>query len=470
MTGLLFRDAEVGCRTYDVAVDEGQVVAVGSNLAPPSPSSTVIDAAGDALLPGLHDHHLHLLALAARSSSVRLGPPEVRSAADLDRVIRSADGAAPPGSWMRGVDHDSSIGGPLDRARLDALAPGRPVRVQHRSGACWTLNSAGLAALPLGSAPDGVELDGDGAPTGRLWRLDRWLHDHLPTYGTSDLGAVGRKLVARGVTGVTDATPFADPTDYEVLANAVRSDALPCKVVVTGGIGLAGVAVPTPLRPGPVKVIIADHQDPDVESLTADIARAHATGRPVAVHCVTAAAIAIALAAWDGARPMPGDRVEHGSIIAPGAVGRLADLGITVVTQPAFVHDHGDRYLAEVETSDRPDLYRCRSLLDGGVAVGGSTDAPYGDADPWQAIATAMDRRTASGRPVGAGEALPGNRALDLFLSPLEAAGGPPRSVRPGAPADLCLLDRPLASALADPTDVAVRTTVVEGRCVHWGG
>src|SRR5207302_3851661 len=175
----------------------------------------------------------------------------------------------------------------------------------------------------------------------------------------------------------------------------------------------------------------------------------HGAGRSVAVHCVTRVALVLALAAWETAGVAPGDRVEHGAVVPPDLALRLAELGLTVVTQPGFVRARGDSYLVEVAAEDRPWLYPCASLLAAGVAVGGSTDAPFGDPDPWRSIAAAVDRRTAAGAVLGEGERLTPERALALFLSPLDDSGGPPRRVAPGAAADLCLLDRPLAQALA---------------------
>jgi predicted amidohydrolase YtcJ len=48
-------------------------------------------------LPGLHDHHVHLRALAA-AASVSFGPPRTRTAAELAARLRAAD-ADHPGPW-----------------------------------------------------------------------------------------------------------------------------------------------------------------------------------------------------------------------------------------------------------------------------------------------------------------------------------------------------------------------------------
>ena len=95
-----------------------------------------------------------------------------------------------------------------------------------------------------------------------------------------------------------------------------------------------------------------------------------------------------------------------------------------------------------------------------------ATDAPYGPADPWRAMAAAVDRRTAAGVVLGSDERIAARRALDLFLGPPDAPAGPPRRIEVGAAADLCVLDRPLADALEDLAAVRVTATLVAGRLV----
>jgi predicted amidohydrolase YtcJ len=98
--------------------------------------------------------------------------------------------------------------------------------------------------------------------------------------------------------------------------------------------------------------------------------------------------------------------------------------------------------------------------------VAGSTDAPFGDPDPWRAMAAAVDRRTRAGAVLGAEERLEPAHALDLFLGPPDRPGGRARAVVPGAPADLCLLDAPLVEVLAAPSADRTAATIVAGRVV----
>lgn len=460
MSALVLRRAEVDGAPVDVRIEGGMVSALGA-AGSMGGADVVIDCGGGALLPGLHDHHLHLLSMAAMAESVDVSR-------DLDRAIASAHRSAPPGAPIRAVHYDEVEEGPLDRWRLDALAPGRPVRVQHRSGALWVLSTAALEQVGARDASEpGVERDHLDRPTGRLFRLDSWLRERMPRQAPPDLAAVGRRLASCGVTGVTDCTPAASSEYFAPIADAVRSGALPVTVTVTGAPALSAVRPPPPLRRGPVKVIIADQALPPLDEVCRSMAEAHRAGRAVAVHCVTRSGLWLAIAGWRAVGPAPGDRVEHASVTPPEAVAALCALGVTVVTQPAFLAVRGDAYLAEVEPADQPDLYRCASLLEAGVPVGGSTDAPFGPDDPWCAIRCAVERRAPSGERVGSDRGLDPARAMALFLGPPERPGGPARRVAPGAPADLCLLDVPLRTALLEPSRRHVAMTIAAGRLTY---
>jgi predicted amidohydrolase YtcJ len=432
---VLFRDVEVDGRRCDVRVDGDTLGAVDEALS--GQDSDVIDGDGGALLPGLHDHHVHLLAMAAADRSVQLAG--LLDDAALADALRTADQSLPRGAWLRAVGWH---GPDLDRAILDAAVPDRPVRVQHRSGALWVLNSRALEAI-------GVD-----EPLGRLFRMDDVLRARIPADEPPDVAAAGRRLFSYGVTGVTDATPTERADDIALLART----------------GLDVLAMSAPTLPfdgnGPAKILLADHSLPALDDLVDQMRIARADSRRIAVHCVTAAALVLALAAWDAVGIEPGDRVEHGSVIPDDLVPVLAGNELTVVTQPNFVAERGDDYLAEVDTADQPFLYRCRSLLDAHVPVAFGTDAPFGDPDPWKAIAAATHRRTASGKSVLPKEAVDPQTALERFLSPAWAPGGPPRRVEHRAPADLVLLHAPLTDVLANPSADAVRMTMRAGEVV----
>lgn len=410
-------------------------------------ADVVVDAAGGALLPGLHDHHVHLMALAAWRESVDLG------ATSLEDALRDAPGQG----WLRVVGYHESVHGELDRDRLDALVPHRPVRVQHRSGQAWILNSRALDALGADVlAAEGVERDPSGRPTGRVFRMDDVLRARAGGR-FPDLAGAAAALAARGVTAVTDMTPLRDVEELAALARAAAEPGFPVEVTVTGDAALADADVGVPR--GPVKVVLDEARLPGLDELVAAFRAARRAGRTIAVHCVTRAELVLALAAWDVVGTVPGDRVEHAAVVPVELVAALRDRGLIVVTQPSLLAARGDQYLADVDPDDREGLWRCGTLLAAGVGVAGSSDAPYGDPDPWRGIAAAVERRTPSGRVIGPDDRLPARRALDLWLTPLDDPAGTPRRIEVGAPAALCLLTEPLDVALRDPAAVEVRAT-----------
>lgn len=470
MTPLVFRQVEVDGRRIDVSIDRGRIAAAAPSLPIPR-SAEVIDGWGGALLPGLWDHHIHLVALAAARRSVFAGPPDVTTLekfADLLRNARSPE-ARP---WIRAVGYHESVAGLMDRDLLDGIVDDVPVRVQHRSGAMWVFNSAAIDLLALDrlSYP-GLERDINGRATGRLFGGDRWLRERIAAAGLREpkpeLSTVGRELVRFGVTGVTDATPQLHVGDLDLLAHAVTIGTLPQRVMVMCAPPLLESECPQPLQPGPVKVLLADHALPSLDQVAGWIDAAHCNARPIAIHCVTRVSLVLALTALDVAGVHPGDRIEHGAVIPPELISQLSLKGLTVVTQPNFVAERGDEYLTDVDPDDRPHLWPCRTLLDAGVAVAGSTDAPFGHPDPWRAITAASDRRTRSGQILGSRERIPTAQALALFLGSAGDPGGAPRSVAPGRVADLCLLDAPLSIALGEPAAERVRMTIIAGNIVH---
>jgi predicted amidohydrolase YtcJ len=372
-------------------------------------------------LPGLADHHIHLRAAAAARRSLDLGGADLGAADD--------DGGT---NWLRVI----GAGVELTRADLDDRWPHRPVRVQHRSGALWTLNSAALATLRPGASEQELR-------SGQFWRSAARLRSLLDVDHESDLPGLGAQLAAFGVTHVTDATPdfIGAPVPQHVLSLGADSQ-------------------------GPRKIVIPDHKAPDLDGLVAHIRTAHDAGRGVALHVISAVAMAVAIAALREAGSMEGDRIEHAAVCSDDAAQALAELDVTVVTQPSIVARHGAAYLADSPTDERPLLWRYAGLQRIGVRVALSSDAPYGDIDPWRTVAAATTRQS-SGEVIGSDERVAATTAFTSLLSAPLDPGGPPRRLRTGSPADLCLLGTSLEKTLRQAVvgePVTVRATFIRGQ------
>jgi predicted amidohydrolase YtcJ len=398
------------------------------------PGEDVLDAAGGTVLPGLHDHHVHLYSAAAAANSIRVGPPQVRDRTGLVAALTNAEAGAD--GWIRAVGYHDSVAGPLDRNVLDAVTASVPLRVQHRSGVLWILNSAGLARIGLTDHPDG-----------RLRSADSW-SDALTRNETS-LAAVSQRLSSYGVTGITDATPDLDIADIVRLEELHRHGDVRQRIHC--------------LAPG--KRILHD-DDLDLEQLAGWIAQRHRDGGPVAIHCVTAAQLLVTIAALRDAGTRPGDRIEHAAVVPSDCLTDLAALAVTVLTQPNFVAERGDQYLDEVPAGEHDQLWRVASLLQAGVPVGLSTDMPFGDGDPWAAMRAAVHRATPIGRILGRNECVSPRTALTMFTGRPDQPALP-RTVAPGEPADLCVLNVPPGTALAELDARMVAATVVGGEIVY---
>ena len=456
---MLIRGAEIwGKNVADVRIAAGRIGEIGSLI--PRDGEKVIDALGGALLPGLHDHHLHLSALAVTGASVRCGPPEVVDEAGL------AEALSRPGSgWLRGIGYHESVAGLPDASALDRLAPNRPVRVQHRSGRMWFLNSLALALLlEHASPPPGLERRG-GRWTGRLFDEDRWLRTALgsrPPRFTEVSGTFARM----GVTGITDLSPANDPAIATHFAAEQRRGGLRQRCVMGGTLALADGAFDAQLRLGPGKLHLHESALPDFDETRAFLAATHRQERVAAIHCVTETELVFALAALEAAGTVAGDRIEHASVAPDHLVTEMARLGLRVVSQPHFIAERGDQYLREVDEDARPFLYRLAGLRRAGIVLAAGSDAPFGTCDPWAAMRAAISRCTADGETIGADEALTPEQALALYLAdPIDLARE--RRIEPGAPAELCLLDRPWAEARLRLDAGDVRTTVIGGSIVH---
>ncbi|WGM47504.1 N-substituted formamide deformylase [Brevundimonas sp. NIBR10] len=442
-------------RSVDVRIVGGLIVEIGSGL--DAADARVIEAEAGLLIPGLHDHHVHVAATAAARTSVKCGPPDVVDREGLARCL-----SMPGIGWLRGVGYHESVAGMLDRVWLDQVAPERPVRIQHRSGRMWFLNTAALETLLAPGVPLPSGLD---RVTGRLFDEDAWMQQvmaaNMPAF--DDVGAEWSRL---GVTGITEMSPANDDRVASHFVAERERGALPQSVVLAGQASLGAGGMNRALKLGPVKIHLHEADMPDFDTVVSMMRKAHAKGRTVAVHCVSELELVFTLAALRDAGVEPGDRIEHASICPDHLLQDIADQGLSVVAQPNFVSERGDAYRQSIAPDEWSALYRLQSFVSAGVTLAGGTDVPFGDPDPWAAMAAAVSRRTLSGHVIGACEAMSPEQALSLFTAdPVDLRRQ--RYVEVGCAASLCLLTRPWTEVRNALSAADVRATVIEGRVIY---
>jgi predicted amidohydrolase YtcJ len=456
---MLILNAQVKQRGIaDVRMDAGYISAIGTLQQ--SADETVIDASGGALLPGLHDHHIHLAALAAKQASVICGPPQVADNASLAAVLQQ-----PGKDWLRGIGYHESVAGSLNISLLDQLAPHRPLRIQHRSGRMWYINSIGLDILLANATPPpGLEREA-GCFTGRLFDEDDWLKLALKSHPPS-FDETSKQLATYGITGLTDMSPANDATMAAHFGAEQAAGALRQACLLAGSLALADERLGPRLQLGSAKLHLHENALPDIYDTAAFIRAAHRQQRSVAIHCTTEVELVYALHVLESAGVVYGDRIEHVGIAPDHLLAEMARLKLWAVSQPHFIAERGDQYARDVEPRNLPFLYRLRALVNAGIPLAAGSDAPFGSPDPWASMAAAVSRTTAGGLCLGGSEALTPDQALAMWLAdPHDLTQQ--RKIAVGAPADLCLLDRPWEAARSCLSANNVRASIAAGRIIY---
>ncbi len=206
--------------------------------------------------------------------------------------------------------------------------------------------------------------------------------------------------------------------------------------------------------PGGVRTGTA-HYSP--EALGEIVAQAGAQGFSIAIHAVGNEAIRFALDALEGS-PGEGHRIEHAMFAEAGQAERMARLSVTAVVQPGHLRAYGELIRAVGLDAELPPV-PLRRLLDAGVRVALSSDAPSVSPDPLDALAIAVTRRAqgiqvAPDQAIGEEEALRAATVGAARAAGFEDAG----TLLPRTRADLAVLaDLPFAPG------VMVRETWVAG-------
>lgn len=487
-------------RPAALAVAGGKVLATGTDsdirqLA--TRRTIVLDCGGRTVIPGIVDAHCHVLATAATGLRVDCRPAATRDVNAVIAALREA--AASRNHWIRGHGYDDSpvgLGRHLDRRDLDRVSTVRPVRVDHRSGHACALNSRALAAAGIGrrtpDPPAGVIVrDFDGEPTGLLLEMGDWLSDRLE--GSEDasagqiaaaLGDFSDRMLAYGITAVTDAGPSNGLERWRYFEETTSDGTLPLRITMmvgfdrlaeiqAAGLGYGATANGGALVLGNAKIILTASTGqllPDPARLAEMVAYAHDLGFPVAIHAVERdAVIASALAISDappliadGGKRIP-DRIEHCAECPPDVLELVAQSGAMAVPNPGFLHYDGERYLGTVATDLLPHLYPVGALVARGIPTALGSDAPVIEPNPWASVAAAVSRQSAAGAELG-------GVSVNSVAEALAVHSGA-RRIAPGMAADLVVVERnPFTTSIPDLPTVRAVASIVAGRLVWLDG
>jgi predicted amidohydrolase YtcJ len=496
--------------------DDGRILAAGPRAELERPGARTVDLAGRTLIPGFNDAHVHvswlgMLLTELVDTRIHIAPNIPAIVARLAERARSL----PAGAWVEGVGYNEALlpeGRHLDRADLDRASADHPVVVTRTCGHIMAANSLALRLAGIdASTPDPpgglIVRDASGEPTGLLQETAMALVQHLIPAPTADatakaIAATHRHQLALGITSATD--PDVSPDALEVyramdgrgelrvrmnllagrrsgdqihplpapyLSDMLRIDSV--KYFADGGMTSATAAISTPYREtGTTGVMIWEDED-----LADSMWEAHRAGLRIGTHANGDVAIEQVLKTYEllnqrQPRPDLRHRIEHLALPTAGQLARLRAIGAMAATQTVFLPAMGATFRRYMPEHYYARAYGVRSMLDAGLTVALSTDAPVvPDDNPLLGLKSAIDRRDHAGEPLGEGQAVSPAEALHAYtlagaiLSGDEANRG---SITPGKWADLAVLSGdPLATPPERLLDLVVEQTYLGGALAY---
>ncbi|MBW2455985.1 MAG: amidohydrolase [Deltaproteobacteria bacterium] len=165
----------------------------------------------------------------------------------------------------------------------------------------------------------------------------------------------------------------------------------------------------------------------------------------------------------------PPPRIEHATILEPALARQAAELGICLVSQPHFLE------LPAFQAIPIPPglaLLAHRTMLDAGLHVAGSSDAPVTGFDPLAALRCAVTRRCSTGARLQPKEAVTPAEVLAMYTREAAYATGSLAecgTLEPGKRADLVVLngDPTAAGPGSSLDDLVVERTILGGETVY---
>ncbi len=468
----------------DVFIEGGKIadIAPGGNL---RPRGETLAAEGAWLVPGLWDHHVHVVQWALVAEREALG--HATSAAHAAAIM----GAAPVISGDRRVGtgfRDAFWGDAPTLAMLDAATGDVPTYLINADVHSVWLNSAALRR-------EGFESDGSGLLRETpAFEVSRRLNDVGPIAGDAAVARMALDAAARGVVGVVDldmawneaawARRIRGGFDSLRVEFGIYPDELPraiaeglrtgdpargaasdlarvgaFKVITDGSLGTRTAACSHAYPGDPHNHGLLNVQPAELVDL---MTRAAGAGLACAVHAIGDVANSHALDAF--AATGAWGTIEHAQLVAHADIPRFARLGVGASVQPEHAID--DRDLTDtIWASQTAAPYPLRALADSGTNLLFGSDAPVSALDPWAAIAAAVYRTRDGRAPWHPEQGVDAAAAFDASTHAGSAAGA---RIEPGAIADLALCaTNPLTASETELRSMTVAATMIGGRLTH---
>ena len=483
-------------RVSALAVCEGRILATGSlsALLLQFPGSDLQDMGGGHVFPGFNDAHIHVWKVGSLQSRIL----DLRGIASKELLLEKLEHfgrQTPAGEWVlaRGFNEALWTEAVLPtRTELDRVLPDRPCQLMRTCAHVVVANSAALRQAGITRAtpdPEGGAIGRypDGSPNGILYeKALRLLAEHIPPFSRSDYREMileaQERLLSEGICSATD--PEVLPDQWEAYRELDAEGLLKVRMNVFP------VRLPDGERPKTLRGLAGEgflqadtikfFADGGLSGKTAALSRPYPgtegmgllhlpfdtfldrartcqeAGWRIATHAIGDRAIEQVIAVYERLKQARNahlrHRIEHVGLPSPEHLRRMKALGAMAVSQPIFLTELGRNFRLYLDEGFRRLVYPYRQMLDTGIPLAFSSDAPVvRDFGPLSGIRAAIERNDHLGQPVNPEEAVSAEEALYAYTVAGAVADGQEAfkgMLKPGYVADMVVLT-------GDPCDTA---------------
>jgi predicted amidohydrolase YtcJ len=259
------------------------------------------------------------------------------------------------------------------------------------------------------------------------------------------------------------------PLPAKHVSDRLRIDTV--KILADGGLSGATAALSVPYRHANTRGTLRLDKD----ELLQLCRESHDAGWRIATHAIGDLTIDMVLDIYDELGPSSGNfshRIEHFALPSREQLWRAARIGVISVPQTIFIRSLGGNFLEMLPDQFIPRTYPVRAMLDAGLTVALSSDAPVVEDDnPLAGMMAAITRRTQDGTPIAPEQAITAEEALYGYTMGGALASGEESirgSIKAGKWADVAVLSAdPLATEPERLLEIQVEMTFVAGERVY---
>jgi predicted amidohydrolase YtcJ len=509
-------------------ISHGKFEAVGTNeeiMALAEADEEVVDLNGDTVVPGFNDSHMHFLNYAVFKSRVEL--INVNSISEMISKTKKyiEDNKIPSGQWVisRGWNHNHFAEGRLPRKEdLDAISTDHPIFFSRVCGHIGVANSKALEICNINSltrVPQGGVMDiKENFPTGILREnAMNLIFDNIPpmdkeaiktaikgafkdalscgltTIHTEDLGTAGslKELIDAYIEldgqnllplrftlqlnlNSLDLIEDAQKLNLKSQAYSHMLNIGLLKLYQDGSLGGRTAAMEEAYVDTATDGVTIYTQD----ALDSIVLRAHESGFQIAIHAIGDRAMNMILDSYERLKNNYPDEdlrpiIIHCQFTNREILNRFKTLGVVANVQPSFIMTDWPIVEKAVGKNRALESYNWKSMLDLGVNVSFSSDAPIESFNPLHGIYAAVTRKDLSGTPeegfnkdqsLSVEEALKAYTIGSAFMSFEEDIKG---TISKGKFADFVVLSHDILTIEEDKIkDITVVNTYVGGKKV----